>query len=54
LRPALLCEDIKRRLRRWTAQPNLVLFNGRITTLHRQNPDTVAVAIRAGRSCWAF
>src|SRR5256885_11249139 len=32
-----------------TSAPDLILFNGKITTLDRQNPEAEALAIRAGR-----
>src|SRR5882672_8996838 len=32
-----------------TTAPDLILFNGKITTLDRQNPEAQAVAIRDGR-----
>src|SRR5262249_37553701 len=35
--------------RSMTADPDLILFNGRIATLDRQNPQAQAVAMRDGR-----
>src|SRR3546814_11969627 len=32
-----------------SAAPSLILFNGKITTLDRQNPETAALAIADGR-----
>ena len=32
-----------------SAGPDVILYNGKITTLDRQNPEAQAVAIREGR-----